>query len=81
MGRLIGIPCWAKCLFALGLMTVYAKKEKKSKLSALETFFTPIDTEFRPMARTHVASRKGPLDGAEDPPSFSAGMVNPAHSS
>ena len=27
------------------------------------------------------ASQKGSLDGARDPPSFSAGMVNPAHSS
>ena len=27
------------------------------------------------------ASRKGPLDGAGDPPSFSAGMVDPTHSS
>ena len=27
------------------------------------------------------ASRKGPLDGARDPPSFSVGMVDPTHSS
>ena len=27
------------------------------------------------------ASWKGPLDGARDPPSFSAGVVDPAHSS
>ena len=27
------------------------------------------------------ASQKGPLNGAGDPPSFSAGMVDPAHSS
>ena len=27
------------------------------------------------------ASRKGPLDGAGDPPSFSTGVVDPAHSS
>ena len=40
-----------------------------------------VDTEFRPMPRTHVASRKGPLDGAGDPPSFSAGVVDHAHSS
>ena len=32
---------------------------------------------FRFVPRTHVASRKGPLDGA-DPPSFSTGMVDPA---
>ena len=38
---------------------------------------TCVDTEFRPVPRTHAASRKGPLDGA-DPPSFSAGMVDPA---
>ena len=40
-----------------------------------------VDTEFRPMPRTHAASRKGLLDGAADPPRFSAGMVDPAHSS
>ena len=40
-----------------------------------------VDTEFRPMPRTHVASQKGPLDGAGDPPSFSARVVDPAHSS
>ena len=33
------------------------------------------------MPRTHAVSRKGLLDGAVDPPSFSAGMVDPAHSS
>ena len=32
------------------------------------------------MTRTHVASQKGPLDGA-DPPSFSVGVVDPAQSS
>ena len=32
---------------------------------------------FASMPRTHAASRKGPLDGA-DPPSFSAGMIDPA---
>ena len=32
------------------------------------------------MSRTHAASRKGPLDGA-DPSSFSAGVVDPARSS
>ena len=42
---------------------------------------TCVDTEFCPVLRTHIASRKGPLDGAEDLPSFSAGMVDPAHSS
>ena len=31
---------------------------------------------FCPVPRTHVASRKGPLDGA-DPPSFSARVVDP----
>ena len=36
---------------------------------------------FRPVPRTHVASQKGLLDGAVDPPSFSVGMVDPAHSS
>ena len=38
---------------------------------------TCVDTDFRPVPRTHVASRKGPLDGA-DPPSFSIGVVDPA---
>ena len=38
---------------------------------------TSVDMEFRPVPRTHVASRKGPLDGA-DPPSFSIGVVDPA---
>ena len=33
------------------------------------------------MPRTHVASQKGLLDGAIDQPSFSVGMVDPAHSS
>ena len=42
---------------------------------------TRVDTEFCPVLRTHVASRKGPLDGAEDPPSFSARVVDPANSS
>ena len=36
---------------------------------------------FRPVTRTHAASQKGLLDGAVDPPSFSAGMVDPVHSS
>ena len=36
-----------------------------------------VDTELRPMPRTHAASQKGPL-GRVDPPSFSAGMVDPA---
>ena len=37
-------------------------------------------TKFCPMPRTHVASWKGPLDGARDPPNFSIGVVDPAHS-
>ena len=36
---------------------------------------TCVDTEFRPMPRTHVASWKGLLDGV-DPPSFSTGVVD-----
>ena len=39
-----------------------------------------VDTEFHPVPRTHAASRKGPLDGA-DLPSFSVGVVNPVQSS
>jgi hypothetical protein len=42
---------------------------------------TCVNIEFCPMPRTHVASRKGPLDGARDPPSFSVRVVDPAHSS
>ena len=38
-----------------------------------------VDTEFCPVPRTHVASRKDPLDGAGDPSSFSARVVDPAH--
>lgn len=38
---------------------------------------TCVDTKSHSVPRTHAASRKGPLDGA-DPPSFSAGMVDPA---
>jgi hypothetical protein len=40
-----------------------------------------VNMEFHPVLRTHVASQKGPLDGARDLPSFSAGVVDPAHSS
>ena len=39
-----------------------------------------VDLEFRPVPRTHAASRKGPLNGA-DPPSFSARVVDPTQSS
>ena len=42
---------------------------------------TCVDTEFHPVTRTHVASRKGPLDGAGDPASFNAGIIDLAHSS
>ena len=38
---------------------------------------TCVDTKSRFVPRTHAASRKGPL-GRADPPSFSAGMVDPA---
>ena len=41
---------------------------------------TCVDTEFPPVPRTHAASQKGPLDGA-DLPSFSAGVVDPTQSS
>ena len=41
---------------------------------------TCVNIEFRLVPRTHAASRKGPLDGA-DPPSFSARVVDPAQSS
>ena len=39
-----------------------------------------VDTEFCHVPRTHAASRKGSLDGA-DPSSFSTGVVDPAQSS
>ena len=39
-----------------------------------------VDTEFHPVPRTHAASQKGSLDGA-DPPGFSTGVVDPAQSS
>ena len=42
---------------------------------------TRVYIEFHPVPRTHVASRKGPLDGAKDLPSFSARVVDPTHSS
>ena len=42
---------------------------------------TCVDTEFSSRAKGTRASWKGPLDGAGDPPSFSAGMVDSMHSS
>jgi len=39
-----------------------------------------VDTEFCPVLRTHAASWKGPLDGA-DPLSFNARVVDPTQSS
>ena len=38
-----------------------------------------VDTEFSSRAEGTQVSRKGPLDGAGDPPSFSAGVVDPTH--
>jgi hypothetical protein len=44
-------------------------------------FLMPVSTQnFHPVSRTHTASWKGPLDGA-DTPSFSAGVVDPMRSS
>ena len=40
-----------------------------------------VDTEFSSHAEGIRASWKGPLDGTRDPPSFSAGVVDPTHSS
>ena len=40
-----------------------------------------VDTEFLSRAEDTRASRKGLLDGAGDPPSFSVGVVDPMHSS
>ena len=42
---------------------------------------TCVDTEISSRAEGTRASRKGSLDGAGDPPSFSVGMVDPTHSS
>ena len=42
---------------------------------------TCVDMEISSHAEDTRASQKGPLDGAGDPPSFSAGMVDLAHSS
>ena len=42
---------------------------------------TCVNTKFLSCVEDTRASRKGPLDGARDPPSFSVGMVDPAHSS
>ena len=42
---------------------------------------TCVDMEFSSRVEGTRASQKGPLDGAGDPPSFSAGMVDPVHSS
>ena len=40
-----------------------------------------VDMEISSRAEGTRASRKGPLDGARDPPSFSVGVVDPMHSS
>ena len=40
-----------------------------------------VDIEISFHAEGTQASQKGLLDGARDPPSFSAGVVDPAHSS
>ena len=42
---------------------------------------TCVDTKFSSHAEDTAASRKGLLNGAVDPPSFSAGMIDPTHSS
>ena len=57
----------------------YVKDNKKKNTNANSSKLST--QNFRPMPRTHTASRKGLLDGAVDPPSFSARMVDPAHSS
>ena len=38
-----------------------------------------VDMEISSRAEGTRASRKGPLDGARDPSSFSAGVVDPSH--
>ena len=40
-----------------------------------------VNTEFLSHAEGTRASRKGPLDGARDLPSFNAGIIDPVHSS
>ena len=42
---------------------------------------TCVDTEISSHAEDTRASQKGPLNGAGDPPDFSTGVVDPAHSS
>ena len=42
---------------------------------------TCVDTKILSRAEGTRASRKGPFDGAGDSPSFSVGVVDPAHSS
>ena len=42
---------------------------------------TCVDMEILSRVEGTRASRKGPLNGARDPPSFNAGMVDPEHSS
>ena len=54
------------------------KRIKKKEFTPEDKVF--VETEFCPVPRTHAASRKGPLDGA-DPPSFNARVVDPAQSS
>ena len=58
-----------------------ALEVKETRLAA-EGMVMELSTQnFRPVPRTHAASQKGLLDGAVDLPSFSAGVVDPTHSS
>ena len=47
-------------------------------LGVLETC---VDTKILSRAEGTRASQKGPFDGARDPPSFNAGIIDHAHSS
>ena len=68
---------------------LYMHKIVRPDLRSLSFPSSNFDEEYRGECRHEIlsrakgtrASRKGPLDGAGDPPSFSAGMVNPTHSS
>ena len=58
-----------------------ALEVKETRLSAEGMVMELLTQNFRPVPRTHAASRKGLLDGAIDLPSFNVGVVNPAYSS
>ena len=66
-----------RILFAMMIIIILINEWTTSCSSPLTLLPTQ---NFRLVSRTHAASRKGLLDGAVDPPSFSAGVVDPVHS-